>query len=364
MNDVVPGAGVEERFFLERTGRAAVRALDREGVGAAAERDHQVLDRVVGDAGRHAEPGDRRRRQRAGVVGRVTAVIHIQPIAAAGRGVAVDRQQHVDGIHSAAADVERVRVFAAVSRRQPADRIDVDRIVAAVAVDRGRANVRVLDGEGVAGRAQADVQRGERVVGDTAGHVQTADRSTGQRADVDAAVAGVVYVEGIGPTLSVDSEAGTDSIQESGCSRSGIPDVDRIVAGPGVDDRFGAAGNVRDGDRVVVIAAIHGDVVGRDRAEQIDRVAGQVDVVVIGADRDVSACLDERVGLQREVIPCEQYDRAVRSRRNRDSGLEQERAEPTARRRRERRLRGVIGNVQFFDARIDRGIVERDIEVV
>ena len=52
MDGVGAGAGVERRIFLGQARRGAVRAVDRERVVAAAERDVQVLDGAVGDADR------------------------------------------------------------------------------------------------------------------------------------------------------------------------------------------------------------------------------------------------------------------------------------------------------------------------
>ena len=89
-------------------------------------------------------------------------------------------------------------------------------VVAVVAVYIGRAGVRALDREHVAGGAEADVQRRERVVvDDAAGHVETGDRRRSQRAGVGVAVAGVFHVEDVGPVASVEIEGAVDSIHDS-----------------------------------------------------------------------------------------------------------------------------------------------------
>ena len=139
VDDIWAGVGVQN-------GLARVRALDCEGIPAAAEEDVQVLDRVVDDAAAtQAKPGDGRGRQDAGIACRISGVIHIQHVAAAGRLIADDRQRGRDAIEVAAgacqdADVEGVGVNTASDRGGQASlRAEhIDRIGSAQGVERDR----------------------------------------------------------------------------------------------------------------------------------------------------------------------------------------------------------------------------------
>ena len=95
---VVAAAGLEERVG------AGIRAEHVELRAVVAEADLEVLDGAVRDPDRHAEPGDRRRRQEAGLAGArcvVAGVVDVQPVAGA-RRVAVDRHGAVDRVEDAA----------------------------------------------------------------------------------------------------------------------------------------------------------------------------------------------------------------------------------------------------------------------
>src|SRR5439155_25088648 len=97
-------------------------------------------------------------------------------------------------------------------------------------------------------------------------------------------------VEGVVPVTRIDGGLGVDGA-----------DVDDIQAGEGRDRRFRADGDVADGHGVVIVRAVHRYVIRIDRAEEVDRGAARIDVVVVSADGDVAGRLDVRPGLQDEV---------------------------------------------------------------
>ena len=197
------GGGVHRRLaldLLERDrivaavrvehGRAGVGALHRERVAAAAEADRESFERAVGDAAPHTQAGERRASERAGVGLRVARVVHVQRVVAA---VAVDREYGSDRVHVArntrglAADVHRVGAFAGVDRRGRRDRPDVDRVGAGGGVHRRDARDRFeRDGVGTSltvHRRRASVRaRDSDGVGAVAGaHGQRLNLRVGRR---------------------------------------------------------------------------------------------------------------------------------------------------------------------------------------
>ena len=324
MQHVGAAAGVDGGRFLEADRGTTVGTVDRKRVAAVAQQDDQVLDGAIGDAARHVETGNRRGGQRSGVRAGVGAVVHVEPVAAACRVVAVDGQQGTDAVDAlgGAADIEGVGTAAAIDRRRTADGPDVDGVGAVVGIEVRHARVRALDRERVPVRAEVYIQRRDGVVADVASHIQTADRRARQRAGIDAAIGDIARVERVGPALAEYMEVGPYSIQgaiadidrivtfagvDRGLGIDGL-DVDDIRARVGPDRRFRTAGDVADCHSVVFVLPVHEHVIRVYRAEQIDDRARQVNGAVVAAHNDVSRRGNYRAGLQVEVAPCKQFD--------------------------------------------------------
>ena len=133
-----------------------MRALDRKGIDVGTEADVERLDRAVGDAAAHAQTRDRRGRQRAGVRRGIAGVVHVQHVATADRTVAVDRQQGIDAVDGTgggrrqAANIDSVRIVAAVGREDAADGAHVDDVFTAITVQgRATAGTGPIDDHGV-----------------------------------------------------------------------------------------------------------------------------------------------------------------------------------------------------------------------
>ena len=273
-----PGAGVDRQcaesivdvhrvgaIVRVQVGRAAVRALDREGVAARSQADVQRLERAVGDASAHPQPGDRRRGQLARVADAVARVVDVQRVAAA---VAIHREQRSDAVHVAAAvvargpgragrlaaHVDRVGAADAVHRGRPSDGPDIDDVAAAMGVHIGHAAVRALDREHVAARPQTDIQRLDGAVGDAPAHAQPGDRRVRQLARVAGGLAGLIDVERVAATLAVDRQQSAYAVHVRDIAPDAAADVDRVAARPGVDRRRGA--DAPDIERIVAVVSV------------------------------------------------------------------------------------------------------------
>ena len=257
----IHAGGAADREHVHRIGavvrveprRASVRALDAERVGARAERDRQVLEPFVTDAGREAEAGELGRGQRAGVRSEVCAVVGIQRVAAraAGhrepRGDAVQRLAARDGI----ADVDCVVALAGVDRRLAGDGMHVHGIAAEPGIEVCRAGMRAFDGEHAATEAERDVQHLHAAVGDPCRHLQAGQGRRGKSPEL-VEVRSRSDVQRVGVAAARDGERADDQARRRridrgrlvlGCAGIGDhSDIDRVGAKPGIHGCVAADG--------------------------------------------------------------------------------------------------------------------------
>ena len=337
---IVAGTGVDRRDAGDRIERdrvaAAVRVqLRRAGMGAgncervvaAAEADLEGLERAVDDLASHTQAGQFGRGQVAGVGERVAGVVDVQRVAAA---VSIDRQHRSDPVDVAArgrgqaadvhrvgvsprvdrggrgdrADVDRVGAGTGVHRRDAGDRSERDRVAAIVGVQFRRTGVRAGHRERVVPAAEADLQRLDRAVDDLAGHAQARQFRRGQVAGVPGRVSGVIHVQRVAATVTIDRQHRSDAVDIPARGRGQAADVYRVgvaarVHGGGRRDRA-------DVHRVSAGTGVHrrdaGDRFERDRVAATARV--QLRHARMGAgnrERVVAAAQADLQGLERAV---------------------------------------------------------------
>ena len=155
-----------------------MRALDRERVAAAAERDIDGLEAGVIDATRHAQAGEGGARELALVGGPVPGIEQRQGVRA---GIAAHFNQAGDLVDRVGGviDVDVIGVVAGVDLKQAGRRLDVHRVEAGAGGEDRLAGVRARNRELVVAGAERDVDQLEPVVVE----LGAIDRQRGVRGD-------------------------------------------------------------------------------------------------------------------------------------------------------------------------------------
>ena len=246
------GDGLDEEGVITRTSinyrDSGDGGLDGERVVAGTERDVQRAKARVGDdhwgraahwdAGTHAESGDGRGGEDAGLVRGTAGIIQVHRVisAAVDDEWETDLVQHTTSERSEAADVHGVRAEAKIDGGDIADGADVDGVTVGTRVHGGGGpGEGADDGEGVALVVERDSQRFHAGVGHGAGHAQSAQRAGGQRSGLAGGTGG------INDDHRVIAAAGEVKVAQNVIERVGAADGDGVDAASEVEVRRGGA---------------------------------------------------------------------------------------------------------------------------